>query len=70
MRGEEIFNALRNGQQQRGGRAGAQESVILGESDALERVRFGIEQVAPTDTTVLILARPAPAKEAQGWGQT
>ena len=63
MRGEEIFNAMRNGQQQRAGRAGAQDNVILGESDALERVRFGIEQVAPTDTTVLIFGETGTGKE-------
>ena len=63
MRGEEIFNALRNGQQHRAGRAGAQDNVILGESDALERVRFCIEQVAPTDTTVLILGETGTGKE-------
>ena len=63
MRGEEIFNAMRNGQQQRAGRAGAQDNVILGESAALERVRFCIEQVAPTDTTVLIFGETGTGKE-------
>ena len=65
MEGEEIFNALRKGHQHRAGigAAGAKENVIIGESDAVKRVCFGIEQVAPTDTTVLVLGETGTGKE-------
>jgi formate hydrogenlyase transcriptional activator len=64
MKGEEIFNALRKGQQRAGvGGAAAQENVMIGESDALERVCSCIDQVAPTDTTVLILGETGTGKE-------
>jgi formate hydrogenlyase transcriptional activator len=36
---------------------------IIGESGALKRVRFCIDQVAPTDTTVLILGETGTGKE-------
>ena len=65
MEGEEIFNAIRKGYQQRAeiGGAGAQENAIIGESDAIKRVCFGIKRVAPTDTTVLILGETGTGKE-------
>ena len=65
MKGEEIFNALCRGQQHRAGNggAGAQENVIIGESDALKRVWCCIDQVASTDTTVLILGETGTGKE-------
>jgi formate hydrogenlyase transcriptional activator len=64
MEGQEIFNALLKGRQVGGfGGKGAQENVIIGESDALKRVRFCIDQVAPTDTTVLVLGETGTGKE-------
>jgi chemotaxis protein methyltransferase CheR len=65
MEGGKIFNALGNGQHDRAGigAAWAQEIPIIGESDALKRVRFSIDQVAPTDTTVLILGETGTGKE-------
>ena len=65
MKGEEIFNALCRGQQHRAGNggAGSQENVIIGESDALKRVWCCIDQVASTDTTVLILGETGTGKE-------
>jgi transcriptional regulator with GAF, ATPase, and Fis domain len=65
MKGEEIFNALCRGQRHRAGNggAGAQENVIIGESDALKRVGCCIDQVASTDTTVLILGETGTGKE-------
>jgi transcriptional regulator with GAF, ATPase, and Fis domain len=63
MEGEKICNALRNGQRDRTGIGEAQVNPIIAESDALKRVRFCIEQVAPTDTTVLILGETGTGKE-------
>jgi formate hydrogenlyase transcriptional activator len=65
MEAEEIFDALRQGQQHRAGigRADARENVIIGESAGLRRVCFCIDQVAPTDTTVLILGETGTGKE-------
>lgn len=65
MKGEEIFNALCRGQQHRAGNGGAdaQENVIIGESDALKRVWCCIDQVVPTDTTVLLLGETGTGKE-------
>lgn len=65
MEGEEIFNALREGQQHRAGIAGAdaRETVMIGESEALKRVCSSIDQVALTDTTVLILGETGTGKE-------
>src|SRR5215467_5063709 len=65
MEREEIFNAIRKGCQQRAeiGGAGARENAIIGESDAIKRVCFGIERVAPTDTTVFILGETGTGKE-------
>jgi transcriptional regulator with GAF, ATPase, and Fis domain len=65
MEGEEIFNALRQGQQHRAGITGAdaRETVMIGESEALKRVCSSIDQVAPTETTVLILGETGTGKE-------
>jgi len=65
MEGEEILNALRKGQQHRAGIGGTEtrENVMIGESDALKRVCFCIDQVAPTDTIVLILGETGTGKE-------
>jgi formate hydrogenlyase transcriptional activator len=65
METEEIFDAIRKGQQYRPGIGGAvaDENDIIGESDAIKCVCFGIEQVAPTGTTVLILGETGTGKE-------
>ena len=65
MEGEEIFNALHNGQQHHAGSgaAGTGQNVMIGESDALKRVWFCVEQVASIDTTVLILGETGTGKE-------
>ena len=65
MDGGEIFTALHNGQQHRAGSGGAGtgQNVMIGESDALKRVWFCVEQVAPIDTTVLILGETGTGKE-------
>jgi formate hydrogenlyase transcriptional activator len=65
METEEIFDAIRKGQQYRPGIGGAvaDENDIIGESDAIKRVGFSIEQVAPTGTTVLILGETGTGKE-------
>jgi transcriptional regulator with GAF, ATPase, and Fis domain len=65
MEGEEIFNALRDGQQHRAGiaEAGAPRNGLIGESEALARIRFCIDQVAPTNTTVLIFGETGTGKE-------
>src|SRR5438094_2233020 len=65
MEGEEILNALRKGQQHRAGIGGTEtrENVMIGESDALKRVCFCIDQVAPTDSTVLIYGETGTGKE-------
>jgi transcriptional regulator with PAS, ATPase and Fis domain len=44
--------------------AGTGENVIIAESDVLKRVWFYPEQVAPIDTTVLILGETGTGKEA------
>ena len=65
MECEEIGNALNNGQQHRAGSGGAGtgQNVMIGESDALKRVWFCVEQVASIDTTVLILGETGTGKE-------
>lgn len=65
MKGEEIYNAFRQGQQHRAGIAGAdaRETVMIGESDGLKRVCSCIDQVVHTDTTVLILGETGTGKE-------
>ncbi len=65
MEGEEILDALRQGQQHRAGIGGAVtgENVIIGVSDGLKRVSFCVEQVAPLNTTVLILGETGTGKE-------
>jgi transcriptional regulator with GAF, ATPase, and Fis domain len=65
MEREEILNALLEGQQRRAGigSANTQANVIIGESDAIKRVCFGIDQVAPTGSTVLILGETGTGKE-------
>jgi hypothetical protein len=56
MECEEIGTAPHNGQQHRAGSgaAGTGQNVMIGESDALKRVWFCVEQAAPIDATVLI----------------
>ena len=56
MEGEEIFNAIRKGYQQRTeiGGAAVQDNAIIGKSDALKRVCFAIGRMDPTDTTGLL----------------
>ena len=65
MEGEEIFNAPDERQQHRreidGG--GTRQNVIIGDSDVLKRVWFSVEQVAPTDATVLVLGETGTGKE-------
>jgi formate hydrogenlyase transcriptional activator len=65
MEREEIFDAMRKGQQHRPGIGGAvaDENDIIGESDAVKRIGFNIERVAPTATTVLILGETGTGKE-------
>ena len=65
MEGEEIFNAPSETQPRRAVIAGngTRENVIIGASDALKRVWFCVEQVAPIDTTVLILGETGTGKE-------
>src|SRR5262245_34985098 len=62
---EETCAALRGGRQRRVAVDGAEapENVILGESDALKHVWYCVDQVAPTDTTVLILGETGTGKE-------
>ena len=43
--------------------AGTGQNVMIGESDALKRVWFCVEQVASIDTTVLILGETGTGKE-------
>ena len=65
MEREESFDAPRQGQERRLGIDGvdARDRVMIGESDALKHVCFSIDQVAPTDTTVLILGETGTGKE-------
>ena len=65
MECEEIGTAPHNGQQHRAasGGAGTGQNVMIGESDALKRVWFCVEQVASIDTTVLILGETGTGKE-------
>jgi formate hydrogenlyase transcriptional activator len=65
MEGQEIFSTIRKGERHDVGSGGAsaRENSIIGESDAVKRIRFCIDQVAPTDTTVLILGETGTGKE-------
>ena len=65
MQAEEIFHAVRIAAQKRAGigGAGTEENVVIGESDVLKRVWLRIEQLAPIDTTVLILGESGIGKE-------
>jgi len=65
MECEEIGNAPHNGQQHRAASGAAEtgQNVMIGESDALKRVWFCVEQVASIDTTVLILGETGTGKE-------
>ena len=65
MECEEIGTAPHNGQQHcaASGAAGTGQNVMIGESDALKRVWFCVEQVASIDTTVLILGETGTGKE-------
>ena len=65
MEGEEIFNAPHKEQQHLAkiGAADTGQNVMIGESDALKRVWFCVEQVASIDTTVLILGETGTGKE-------
>ena len=65
MEGKEIFDALRKGRRHRAAidKAGLAQNFIIGESNAIKRVLFAVEQVAPIDITVLILGETGTGKE-------
>ena len=65
MEREGILNVLRVAPPRRAGIGAAEteKNVIVGDSDVLKRVWFCVKQVAPNDTTVLILGETGTGKE-------